>query len=339
MKRNRRVSPIRKKKQRENRKRRDFKALFMGWSKGLGQRLSERSNSVGNRMARALPYVVVALMATTLPLLVIHGYSFVMRSPNFSVKHVIVEGQKRLPIAEVMAHAGVLRGPNVLALDLNLVAERLMKHPWIETATVTRELPDRLVIAVKEREGVAQLALGALYLVDRRGEVFKRVDAGESFEWPVFTGLIREDLEEGVSTERATTVKRLIRGGISLLETWKRNDRSNIMPIGDLHLDPLFGYSVTLAGNASHGAGAMVHMGYGDLASKMRKLAVILADAKRRGRSIASVRLDDEREPGRVAVKYRGVEQSVFESGDFEESGKSMASGETRSSSLRPESL
>jgi cell division protein FtsQ len=317
-------------KLRPNRRRLRIRLRFKeAWQK-LRESWGNRSLDLSGVFSRIMPYVVVAVLAAVIPMLIIHGYRFVMQSPNFNVKHVRVEGQNRLSVAEVMEAAGVARGPNLLALEQDLVAARLVKHPWIKSAKVARELPDRLVITVREREPVAQLALGALYLVDRKGEVFKRVEAGENFDWPVFTGLVREDLDDDAPDDRAATVRRLIRGAISLLESWRRIDRSNMMPLAEVHLDPLFGFSVVLAGNSPQGAGAVIHLGMGELSPKIDKLAVVLADARRRGVSIASVRLDDERDPNRVAVRFRGADQSEF---DRRKSGaliRAMASGEEK---------
>ena len=328
-----------RKKVRSNRKRRDWKLIFKTKWLAVRDFWNNGSGGLTGIFSRVTPYLLVALLAAVLPMLVIHGYSFVMRSPNFNVKHVRVEGQKRLTVNEVMEVAGVSRGPNVLSLKTDEVAKQLVTHPWIASARVERELPDRLVLSIVERQAVAQLALGALYLVDRKGELFKRVESGESFDWPVFTGLVREDLDNDTPSDRAGTVKRLIRGGISLLESWQRSDRGIMMPLGEVHLDPLFGYSVVIAGNAAQGAGAVVHLGLGDLAAKMDKLSVVFADANRRGQSVGSVRLDDERDPNRVAVRFRGAEQSSLKSGKQGEFERTVASGEKKAAKGRNGSL
>ena len=324
---------------RSNRKRRDWKLVFKTQWLALREFWNNGSGGLAGIFSRVTPYLLVALLAAVLPMLVIHGYSFVMRSPNFNVKHVRVEGQKRLTVNEVMEVAGVSRGPNVLSLKTDEVAKQLVMHPWIASARVERELPDRLVLSIVERQAVAQLALGALYLVDRRGELFKRVESGENFDWPVFTGLVREDLEDDTPSDRAGTVKRLIRGGISLLDSWQRIDRGTMMPLGEVHLDPLFGYSVVIAGNAAQGAGAVVHLGLGDLAPKMDKLSVVFADADRRGQSVGSVRLDDERDPNRVAVRFLGAEQSSLKSGKQGKFERIIASGEKKAAKGRNGSL
>lgn len=324
---------------RSNRKRRDWKLVFQTKWLSLRDFWNNGSGGLAGVVSRVTPYLLVALLAAVLPMLVIHGYSFVMRSPNFNVKHVRVEGQQRLTVNEVMEVAGVSRGPNVLSLETDEVAKQLVTHPWIASAKVERELPDRLVLSIVERHAVAQLALGALYLVDRKGEIFKRVESGESFDWPVFTGLVREDLEDDTPSDRAGTIKRLIRGGISLLESWQRLDRRAMMPLAEVNLDPLFGYNVVIAGNASQGAGAVVHLGLGALAPKMDKLSVVLADATRRGQSVGSIRLDDERDPNRVAVRFRGAEQSSLKSGKQREFERTVASGEKKAAKGRNGSL
>jgi cell division septal protein FtsQ len=92
-----------------------------------------------------------------------------------------------------LAHSALRR--NMLALDLDRIVEDVRRHPWVASAVVQRQLPDTLVIEVKERTPCALAVLGGeILLLDTRGMAIDRY--GPRFaEWslPVFRGL--DDLE------------------------------------------------------------------------------------------------------------------------------------------------
>lgn len=298
------VSRIRRKLSGGRNRKRNRTSMNIGFGGSLAS-MQASAVSAGRWFGRILPYVLIGLFSASIPPLLVYGYRFVTNSAEFSAKRVVVSGNDRLSPEQVLDVAGVSHGPNVLTLDLNDLSERLSEHAWIESATVSRELPDRLMMKIKERQPAAIVAMGARYLVDAKGDIFRRVESNEIYDLPTITGLARDDLDSGASKERRDLAQRMIKGALSLLDTWKRSDPNGALPVSEVHPDPLFGYTLTLRGGDGSSAGAVIHLGRGDIALKVSKLAVVVADANRRGQSIAVVRLDNQRDPGRVAVRFR----------------------------------
>lgn len=267
-------------------------------------------------LGRALPYVLVAVIMALVPLAVGYGYRYLTVAPSFAVQQVQVGGHSQVSAQEVLQTAGVDRSPNVLALDLSDIERRLVGHPWILTARVERRLPDRLAIAITERVPVAVVALGSLYLVDENAAVFKRVEAGEHWDYPVLTGLSPEDLADSSLPERRSATRRLIRGAIKVLDVWRASELGTKLRVSEIALDPLFGYTLVLGQGLDVAVGAMIHLGTGDLRDKLRKVQVVLGDAASRGRGVAEIRVNDERDPSRVAVRFRDEESAGGHAGD-----------------------
>ena len=269
----------------------------------------------GRYTLRSAPYVLVALTAMLLPVAAVTGYRYVTRAPSFGVSQVQVTGNARNTAERVLEIGGVSRGPNLLSLDLRQIEERLVADPWIVRAHVDRQLPDRLIVSVHEREPVALLALGALYLVDAKGVIFKRVESGEHFDYPILTGLTREDLDDEVSTDRAELSERMVRGALRLLKAWGHSEFGKDVPISEVRMDPVFGYAVVVSQAAGGAGGAVLMLGRGALKEKLGRLEAVLADARRREKRVAEVRLDDERDPLRVAVRFRSSTPAPAEPG------------------------
>ncbi|MEN8160215.1 MAG: FtsQ-type POTRA domain-containing protein [Myxococcota bacterium] len=84
-----------------------------------------------------------------------------------------VIGNERATARELAGAAAVAAGPSFEALDLPAVRSALAGHPWVRHARVAALPPDRVILAVEEREPVAVARLaGEARLVDRDGTAF-----------------------------------------------------------------------------------------------------------------------------------------------------------------------
>ncbi len=120
----------------------------------------------------------------------VYGISrWLCHSPFFTVTGVTINGCNRVSEETILKLSGVKPDSNLLALDLDTMAHSIETHPWIQSASISKKLPDRLEIAITERQPVAMINLDRLYLLDSTGTVFKKVEKGEKFDLPLITGL------------------------------------------------------------------------------------------------------------------------------------------------------
>lgn len=100
------------------------------------------------------------------------GLDTAFRAVGLGVAEVTLEGRHRAGPEALRRALGVSVGDPILRLDLEDLQQRLERVGWIEVATVTRRLPDRLHIVIVEREPFARWQLGGrTALIDRSGEV------------------------------------------------------------------------------------------------------------------------------------------------------------------------
>jgi cell division protein FtsQ len=128
--------------------------------------------------------------------------------------HTSAYGTQRFPVARIeftgvkhldqQALTALLRHSlpgNLLQVDLAAVRRTVESESWIQSASVRRVIPDRLVIQVIEREPAAvAIVEGALYVVDERGTVLDRYGAAyDTLERPIVKGLARDAREENAN--------------------------------------------------------------------------------------------------------------------------------------------
>lgn len=110
---------------------------------------------------------------------------FIFFSGKFTIKEVMVEGNK-LVLSENMS-SYVKKGSNIIFLnsaDLRKII--LAENPQIKDVQVIRGIPDAVKIIVLEHENkIIWQTGGAKYLLSTQGEVTKKIEEGEVFDYPL----------------------------------------------------------------------------------------------------------------------------------------------------------
>jgi cell division septal protein FtsQ len=120
---------------------------------------------------------------------------WLLTSPWLSVQRLVVGGNTRLSVGEVMALAGDLRGRSILRVNLEAARTAIMASPWIGEVSIARVLPSTIQIHVTERVPMAIARVGTrLYLVDNTGVVIDAYTTSyRDLDLPIVDGLLDPD--------------------------------------------------------------------------------------------------------------------------------------------------
>lgn len=116
------------------------------------------------------------------------------------VKYIDIVGLERISEEELLQVAAIEPGTNLMKLSLDSVAQRIHSICAVRDAFVVRQLPNRLVINVYERQPLAAIAQGDIALVDEEAVVFARMTPGMTIDLPVITHTDECSLEYGFRT-------------------------------------------------------------------------------------------------------------------------------------------
>ena len=154
---------------------------------GVDPRMRERWIEVRRAEGRRRLWILSCVMAVVALL----GIGFVVaRSPLFGADTVTIRGTSSISAGVVRSAAGVEDGEPLLFLDTVAVARRVEALPAVEHATVTTELPNTVIIRVRERHPIGVVrGTGAepIAVVDHDGRVIARV-TGAPPGLPVIVG-------------------------------------------------------------------------------------------------------------------------------------------------------
>ncbi len=211
----------------------------------------------------------------------------------FAIAKVTIEGTRLLTPAQVTRQARVGMGDNILSVNLSLVRKRLLAHPWIAEAEVTREIPSRLIIRIKEHSAMAVVDFGQKFLINRQGRIFKAWDPVDKVNLPVISGLEVSDLRVYGQSEPPEKSDRQLNSApfkavMQVLQLGRQ--QGSILPnrlIRQINVDRQIGLTVYAFDRVK-----AIYLGYSDYASKYHMLANILSYLKRQRSIIDFDRID-----------------------------------------------
>lgn len=224
---------------------------------------------------RALAIISVAGL---LAIFMVYAYNFAMCADYFRLKNTIVKGCNKVSKEKVVELAEISSSMNILTANLGKMARGIEDDPWIKSASVGREFPDRLVIEVVERDAFALLKKDKdLYVVDRGGEVFKKFEAGDRINAPVLTGFYRD----------GRVRKGLLENAFEFLDYLSEGDNfPRARNISEIYVDDLYEFSVVTDNHL------FLNLGFGDYGKKLKRLKRVMMDLARRNPDGASLSID-----------------------------------------------
>ena len=155
--------------------------------------------------------------------------------PYFAATQIVFSTDGKLTQDEVQQWGQVALGTNIISLNVRSLEQRLVQHPWIQTAVVSREFPRRLHLTIQERDPIALIRRFEAAYLDGDGGSFSAPLSGVH-DLPYISGLERVPLD----TQTAQTVLAEVRLCLSLTQEWG-------IVLSEIHWGGQHGYTVFLS--------------------------------------------------------------------------------------------
>ena len=167
------------------------------------EKLSESVKPAKTSMASKRHRSLHILIAITL-LCVLSAGAAISLPRLTKIDAVRVSGLETISENSIIESLGQIADENILSIDIEEIANSIMKNPRIAGAKVYRVLPSTLAIDIRERLAVASITINTeqgskLILVDGEGIAFASLDADDSNnpELPVVSGIRFEQFSLG----------------------------------------------------------------------------------------------------------------------------------------------
>ncbi len=126
-----------------------------------------------------------------------------MASAGFGISAIDITGQALTSEATLLATLDIAPRTSLLGFDADAARQRLLALPSIESASIRKAYPDRLIVEVGERTPVARWTVdGTTYLVDNTGRRLVTVPADANSDLPLVIG-------QGAADDAAVIIRAL----------------------------------------------------------------------------------------------------------------------------------
>ncbi|HEY0270893.1 MAG TPA: FtsQ-type POTRA domain-containing protein [Sphingomonas sp.] len=133
--------------------------------------------------------IVVGLFMAHVPQMVGTGLGEMVGMAGLSVKHVEIQGIRRMDRLPVYSVALDQTSTAMPLVDLEAIRQKLLKFGWVADARVSRRLPDTLLVDIVERVPAAIWQYqGKLNLIDKDGVALAPVDQRSMPDLPIVVG-------------------------------------------------------------------------------------------------------------------------------------------------------
>ena len=219
-----------------------------------------RKRSAGSKHAWLIARLLV--LALLFGYATYQGVTLIAAAQSLQIGHMQVRGHERLSTGEVLALVEGLRGQNILAVALDEWQEKLIKSPWVESATIRRVLPSTVEIAIHERRpmGIGRIGM-ATYLIDDKGVIIDEYGpAYADIDLPIIDGLASSPQDGGsiVDIARAEFAARVLASLSARPEVLKQVSQIDVANLHDA--------VVILDGDP-----ALLHVGESDFAARLQQ--------------------------------------------------------------------
>lgn len=257
------------------------------------RRITTRPVRRVGRPIAALAHAGISLLAVAGLGMGLHfGWQCLEESPRLQLAKIDVVGTERATTSEIMAFGDLHFSDSVLDLDLDRLTLRIVRHPWVRSAIVQRQLPDTLRIEVTEWSPKILVALGDVHIANDEGFVFKPLRPKDKLVLPVVSGL-------STAARNSQEMRRRLQDAIALMRTF---EASELGRLDELTWDEHLGWSVIARIGRALRSTVRIHLGH-DASTRLGTAAAALSKLKSKSWVPAEIWADSPKDSKKVHVR------------------------------------
>ena len=237
----------------------------------LKKNIQAKHSRVLQRCILSLKMISATAIVLLTCLFFVFCYSFITQCDYFRLKKTTITGLKILYSEQVMEQAGIRKNSNILSLNLPLVRKKLEAHPWIAEAEVRRALPDKIIIKITEHTPLAALNFGHKFIMNNKGQIFKKMTPEDHFNFPTISGLKLSDFSLIKNQESIQ-----FHSMMDVLQLGRRPESSlNYRFMKRIEIDRELGLTIFVSMDGS-GRQKKIILGYDNYSEKFKKIEEII---------------------------------------------------------------
>lgn len=124
---------------------------------------------------------------TVLMMALLAAFIFFMMSPLFNIVEITVTNNQKIQEDTIISLSGIQLGENLYRTSTSTIQRRMKENAYIDSVTVSRRLPNRLELSVKERKATFMLTYASSYAyMNNQGYILEISE--QKIEAPIIIG-------------------------------------------------------------------------------------------------------------------------------------------------------
>lgn len=166
------VKQIQKKKKNENKKKQ--KELQRTEKEYTKVQKTKMKKKLTNEEIRKKRKRVKRIQNFSLFLILVIVIILLLLSPIFNIKEIEIHGNNKISTATILSLLSINENTNIFKETNKSITEKIKQNQYIDTVSITRELPSKLKINIKERNVDYMLEVGNSYAyIDNQGYILE----------------------------------------------------------------------------------------------------------------------------------------------------------------------
>lgn len=165
----------------------------------LAKKVLFAPNALGRSLRWSLSSMFIILIVSIVLKTNNYGDRFLSELPKYKVSisdevglvvdEVLVNGRQNTTKTSLLGALNVKLGEPILGLDLDVIQSRVVALPWVKTAHIQRQLPDKVLINIQERKPTGRWQKnGRLTLIDEDGVTIRKLSGNLFQHLPIIIG-------------------------------------------------------------------------------------------------------------------------------------------------------
>jgi len=240
-------------------------------------RYKKKALKINGRMLKQIKrlfciIVLIPVVMVSMGCIFIFSHDLVTQSNYFSIKEIKIIGLETISEEDILKNADIEKGMNILSINLSLIRKKLLAHPWIGTVDVERVIPSSINIIISEHRAFAIADIGDYFLINEKGQIFKKLASSDPSNLPVITGLELKDIDDYQAGKES-----YLKSVMDILNLGKKTGSTlSYKKIKHIHVDRELGLSLILDNNMK-----TVKLGFSDYSKKFDRIKDILICSKK----------------------------------------------------------
>ena len=154
-------------------------------------------------------------------------------SPLFKLEKIETEGNVKIASEEIITLSEIEVGENIFLVNNNKAINKVLKNSYIEEVKINKQLPDKIVIKVKERKATYCIEYEGKYIyINNQGYILELAETNAGLPQIIFANIKAEDMEPGarLPKEKLELLGTILR----IMESANGNGIGNLITIIDL---------------------------------------------------------------------------------------------------------